>query len=214
MNRGYVDGQLRADGTLATYTGTNSPTVYRGDRLPAELQGNVFIAEPTGNLVSRIIVTDNGTTLARDEGLRQYRVPHLDRRALPARLPVERARRHALHRRHVPRHHPGEAYITEYLRDQILKRKLEQPIHMGRIYRVVHDTTPRDSTRVDLATESSAQLVARLSHPNGWWRDTAQRLLVERGDKSVVRALRKLADSSPDARSDCTRCGRSTGSTA
>ena len=29
-----------------TYTGVNSPTVYRGDRLPAELYGNVFVAEP------------------------------------------------------------------------------------------------------------------------------------------------------------------------
>ncbi len=57
VNRGYVDGQLRADGTLATYTGVNSPTVYRGDRLPAELSGNVFVAEPTGNLVSRMIVS-------------------------------------------------------------------------------------------------------------------------------------------------------------
>ena len=32
-----------------------------------------------------------------------------------------------------------------------------------------------------------------LSHPNGWWRDTAQRLLVERGDKSVAPELAKLA---------------------
>ena len=63
VNRGYQDGQLRADGTLATYTGVNSPVVYRGDRLPSELYGNVFIAEPTGNLVSRIIVSDDGTML-------------------------------------------------------------------------------------------------------------------------------------------------------
>ena len=30
-------------------------TVYRGDRLPAELYGNVFVAEPAANLVSRIV---------------------------------------------------------------------------------------------------------------------------------------------------------------
>ena len=29
-------------------------------------------------------------------------------------------------------------YITEYLRDQILSRKLEAPIGHGRIYRIVH----------------------------------------------------------------------------
>ena len=35
--------------------------------------------------------------------------------------------------------------VTEYLRDQILARKLEQPTGFGRIYRVVHDSTSRDS---------------------------------------------------------------------
>ena len=38
--------------------------------------------------------------------------------------------------------------------------------------------------------ETPAQLVAHLTHPNGWWRDMAQRLLVLKQDKSVVPALR------------------------
>ena len=44
--------------------------------------------------------------------------------------------------------------------------------------------------------ETPAQLVAHLSHPNGWWRDTAQRMLIVKGDKSVVPALVKMAESS------------------
>jgi mono/diheme cytochrome c family protein len=40
-------------------------------------------------------------------------------------------------------------------------------------------------------------LVETLSHPNGWRRDTAQRLLVERGARSAVPALAKLAESAP-----------------
>jgi mono/diheme cytochrome c family protein len=39
-----------------------------------------------------------------------------------------------------------------------------------------------------------------LSHPNGWRRDTAQRLLVERGDKSVAPSLVKLAETATDPR--------------
>ena len=39
-----------------------------------------------------------------------------------------------------------KGFITEYLRDQILSRKLDQPIGHGRIYRVVHDTTQRDDS--------------------------------------------------------------------
>jgi mono/diheme cytochrome c family protein len=41
--------------------------------------------------------------------------------------------------------------------------------------------------------ESPAQWVDHLSHPNGWWRDTAQKLLVLRRDLSVVPSLEKLA---------------------
>ena len=89
--------------------------------------------------------------------------------------------------------------ITMYLRDQIFARKLEQPTGFGRIYRVVHQTTRRDTTRT-LAHASSAELVETLSHPNGWRRDTAQRLLVERGAKSVVPALVTLAESAKDPR--------------
>ena len=88
-------------------------------------------------------------------------------------------------------------YITEYLRDQILSRQLEAPLGHGRIYRIVHDTTRR-ARKPSLSQQSSARLVELLAHPNGWWRDTAQRLVVERGDASVVGALKKLAGSAPD----------------
>jgi hypothetical protein len=63
VNRGYQAGILRDDGTLARFSAACAPTVYRGDRLPAELSGNVLVADPSGNLVSRIVVTDDGTSL-------------------------------------------------------------------------------------------------------------------------------------------------------
>jgi hypothetical protein len=89
--------------------------------------------------------------------------------------------------------------ITEYLRDQIVARKLEQPTGYGRIYRVMHDTTKRDTNR-SFASATAAQLVEGLSHPNGWRRDTAQRLLVERGVKPVIPDLVALATKAPDWR--------------
>ena len=51
-------------------------------------------------------------------------------------------------------------FITEYLRDQILSRPLEQPIGRGRIYRVVHDTTKRDVIP-SLTMAPAARLVDR-----------------------------------------------------
>ena len=51
-----------------------------------------------------------------------------------------------------------------------------------------------------LSKATPQQLVQTLSNPKGWWRDTAQRLLVERGDASVAPALKTLAASAPDWR--------------
>ena len=45
-------------------------------------------------------------------------------------------------------------------------------------------------------SETPPQLVAHFVHPNGWWRDMAQRLLVLKQDKSVVPALQQMARSS------------------
>jgi len=51
-----------------------------------------------------------------------------------------------------------------------------------------------------LSSKTSVELVPTLAHPNGWWRMTAQRLLVERGDSSVAPALRTMARTHTDDR--------------
>lgn len=90
-------------------------------------------------------------------------------------------------------------YVTDYLRRQIRRRELETPIGMGRIYRVVHESTRRGE-RPRLREKSEEELVEVLSHPNGWWRDTAQRLIVERGDTTVAPDLRELLATAGDER--------------
>ena len=40
--------------------------------------------------------------------------------------------------------------------------------------------------------ESPADLVRHLEHPNGWWRDKAQQLIVLSQDRSVVPELEKM----------------------
>ena len=61
----------------------------------------------------------------------------------------------------------------------------------------MHETTKRD-TASTAAQLSATQLVERLSHPNGWWRDLAQRQLVERNERSVIGALTQLARTAKD----------------
>jgi len=63
---------------------------------------------------------------------------------------------------------------------------------------LVHDDF-KPGPQPRMLEETPAQLVAHLSHPNGWWRDTAQKLLVLKGDKSVVPALTELALNSQNA---------------
>jgi mono/diheme cytochrome c family protein len=198
VNRGYQEGVLRPDGRLASYTAVSAPTVYRGDRLPAELRGNVFVVDPAANVVSRIIIHDDGKALvARKAYDRTEFLSSTDERFRPVYL--SNAPDGTLYL--VDMYHgiiQHRDYITEYLRDQILSRKLEAPLGHGRIYRIVHDTTRRARTSSP-SRQSSAALVTLLRHPNGWWRDTAQRLLVERGDASVSPALKKIVMSAPDA---------------
>jgi putative membrane-bound dehydrogenase-like protein len=212
-NRAYQHGILREDGTLAAFTAACAPTVYRGDRLPSELHGNVFVAEPTANLISRLVLADDGSMLrARKAYERAEFLTSTDERFRPVNLSsgpdgtlyvVDMYRGIIQHR----------AYITEYLRDQILARKLEQPIGHGRIYRVVHETStldretsgtlPAGATRgANLGFEGvpSDRLVKLLAHANGWWRDSAQQALVQRGDVSVVPALATAARTADDWR--------------
>ena len=63
----------------------------------------------------------------------------------------------------------------------------------GRIYRIVARNWTADRKAVDLGRMDAAELSRTLEHPNAWWRETAQRLLVERRDRRAVPLLRTLA---------------------
>jgi mono/diheme cytochrome c family protein len=200
VNRGYREGVLRADGTLAGFQAAGTPLVYRGDRLPADVRGSVFMTEPSGNFVRRFTVKEgaDGRVVASNPYPKGEFLTSTDERFRPVNLfsaadgtiyVVDMYRGVIQH----------VQYQSEYLKHQIRERGLVEPTGMGRIYRVVHETTKRDGPP-SLSGKSPADLVSVLSHPNGWWRDTAQRLLVERGDTSVAPALKALATSAPDAR--------------
>ncbi|HVS36042.1 MAG TPA: HEAT repeat domain-containing protein, partial [Gemmataceae bacterium] len=61
----------------------------------------------------------------------------------------------------------------------------------GRIYRIRYKGTPR-APKFDLGKESDDQLIERLSSPNVYFRETAQRLLAERGTPDVKSKLEKV----------------------
>ncbi len=201
VNRGYQPGQLTPEGHLATYTAACGPWVYRGDQFGDEVKGDVFLCEPAGNLVRRNrLQTEEGVLVATNAYDHSEFLTSTDERFRPVNLTsgpdgtlyvVDFYRGLIQHR----------IYLTSYLRQQIESRQLEAPVNLGRIWRVVRDGHPV-TRKVLPANPATAELVDHLSHPNGWWRDCAQRLLVERGDSNAVPLLRTAANpsKSPAAR--------------
>ncbi len=189
-------GQLRPDDTLNHFTATCGQDIFRGDRLPAELRGNLLFAEPVGRLVRRTLITveDGVTRLAN-----AYEDQHSEfiRATDPLFRPVNMitAPDGTLYLVDMYRGIIQQANWTQkgsYLREQIEAHELQKEIGRGRIYRLRHENfEPGPQPR--MLDETPAQWVQHLAHPNGWWRDTAQKLLVLRRDLSVVPALEKLA---------------------
>ena len=218
---GDVEGGMRRVrmpvGALNHFTATNGPVIVRVPREPADLQGDLLICEPVGRLIRRAkVVKTEGLTqlrnaypgsefvLSRDPFFRPVNI----RNAPDGTLYV------------VDMYHGiiQESQWTparSYLRAKIQQYQLDRVVDRGRIWRLRFDGTPEipalpggpgsgspghpavpgiepDRTMPRMFQETPAQLVAHLTSPNGWWRDTAQRLLVLAQDTSVVPALQQM----------------------
>ncbi len=192
VNRGYIPGTLDKAGHLLEFTAACSPLVYRGTALPAAYSGNVFVCEPAGNLVKRNVLEETGPLLtARDPHPGREFLASTDERFRPVHLATgpDGALYVADMYRGLIQH---SAYVTPYLKEQTLARRLVQPINRGRIWRIVPENWKAARPK-KLSDLSSKQLVGYLSDPDGWHRDMAQRLLIERNDLQVRPALTDVA---------------------
>ena len=197
VNRAYEPGTLRDDGTLARFTAACGTCIYRGDLFPREFYGNAFVCEPAANIVRRNILTEHdGVVTASNAYHRGEFVASTDELFRPVNLATgpDGALYIADMYHGIIQH---RMFLTSYLRSQAEERGLDKVIDKGRIWRVVPEGKARGS-KPALSKETSAGLVKHLSHPNGWWRDTAQRLLVERNDSSVIPDLLRIAAESAD----------------
>jgi len=93
------------------------------------------------------------------------------------------------------------AHGTEELdRKFVDETGLSEVKRRGRIWRVSHQDHPLDTERPRMLDQSTKDLVAHLSHPNAWWRLTAQKLIILRENRAeAVPALQKLATQGSDA---------------
>ncbi len=183
--------------TLNHFTATCGEEIFRGDRLPEELRGDLLFSEPVGRLIRRSKVEVK-------EGVTYLKNAHAKGEFIRSTDPNFRA----VNMVTAP---DGCLYIVDmyrgiiqqgnwtkpgsYLRGVIEQYQFDKNIGHGRIYRVVHDDFER-GPQPKMLDETSAELVAHLEHPNGWWRDTAQKLLILRNDHSVAPALVSMVNSS------------------
>jgi mono/diheme cytochrome c family protein len=191
-------GTRMPDGSLIYGTAAAGNDIYRGDRLPSDLIGDYLYGEMVARIVRRLRpVKNEGLTQLQNVYPRSEFIRSMDPLFRPADTTT------------AP---DGTIYIADmyrgiiegaewakegtYLREKIKQYQLDKQMHHGRIWRLTYDGMARDPVQPRMLNETAAQLVAHLSHPNGWWRDTAQQLLVLRQDRSVVPALQTLARSS------------------
>jgi mono/diheme cytochrome c family protein/glucose/arabinose dehydrogenase len=187
INRGYRPEMLR-DFKLKECTAACGPWVYRSDLFPADAYGNAFICEPAGNLVKRLVLNpDKGLVKGVSFYDQQEFVASTDERFRPVNaLTGPEGALYLVDMHHGVIQH--RISLTSYLRKQGEDRGLISPLHLGRIWRVV----PEGHKTVELkglAGLKPAELIAELGSGNEWRRETAQRLLVESGDKSLAPAL-------------------------
>ncbi|MEO6000375.1 MAG: c-type cytochrome [Chitinophagaceae bacterium] len=186
--------RLRPNNTLNHFTACCGQSIYRGDRLPQDLVGDYILCEPVARMIRRANVIDlKGKIVLQNHYYRSEFITSSDMNFRPVNSytgPDGNIYIVDMHRGIIQQGNwtrPGS-----FLRNKVDSLGLARNVGHGRIYRVVNDEFKR-GPKPNMLNESTTTLLGYLGHPNGWWRDNAQKLIIVRGDKSVVPALKSIA---------------------
>ena len=202
---------------VGVFTSACGPSIFRGTGLPESYRGNYFVCEPVQNLVQRRVLKPSGSTFIAEYAdaevapvaLRPETTRSASRPTLPKEFLASTDRWfHGVFTATGP---DGAFYVVDFyrdlvehphwvapeIRDQVDWRKGEEH---GRIWRIrAKDAKPAKVEKFSRA--SNPELVRALESDNGWTRDTAQRLLMERGARDAIPALEQLARQGAKAQS-------------
>jgi mono/diheme cytochrome c family protein len=196
-------------------TSSSAPEIMRTDRYPADMQGDLLFCDFVGRLIRRAKVV-------KTEGLTQLKNAYPGAEFMVSTDPLFRPVNlkigpdGALYILDWYQGIMQDANWTgrgTYLRTKIEQYGLDHVTNHGRVWRlrftgISGAAPPSAPTRPDvpgvslgttwprMGSETAPQLVAHLESPIGWWRDTAQRLIVLKQDKSVAPALHEMARTS------------------
>ncbi len=202
---------------LNHFTATTGPEIVHGHRMPEDIRGDLLFTEPVGRLIRQ-------AKIVKDQGLTQLRNAYPGSEFLLGTDPLFRPvniKTGPDGTIYIADMYQGiiqESQWTprgSYLRAKIEQYQLDRINQYGRIWRLRYDgypaggvnaagvaTTPAspaiepDLTQPRMLQETPAQLIAHFTHPNSWWRNSAQRLLVLKQDTSVVPTLTTMVRSS------------------
>jgi putative membrane-bound dehydrogenase-like protein len=180
-------------------TAVTGPHVYRETLFPPEFRGNYFCCEAVGNLIHRDVLTGDGPVYTAKRAASEQKSEFLASTD-PWCSPVE-----------IKAGPDGALYVVDMYRQiiehpgpdggrdvpnvplEILRKYgMRAGSTMGRVYRVGPKGTP-PMKRPQLGKATAAQLAAHLGDEAGWWRDTAQRLILQSLESADVKAIEAVA---------------------
>ncbi|MEX0883478.1 MAG: PVC-type heme-binding CxxCH protein, partial [Cyclobacteriaceae bacterium] len=202
-NQQYQEQNLdRVEYADKHFTGASGGTIYNGDAFPENFYGDIFTGDVAGNLVHRdqLIPDKNGPTFIATrapEDQNQEFLASTDSWFRPVGFHVGP---------------DGFLYLVDFYRQHIetpvsipddLKEEMDfmNGENHGRIYRILpKGKDGKAMANIDFSRRSSSELVGLLAHPNGWWRTTAQRLILEDPKEEMIPELKKLFNDQSDER--------------
>ncbi len=177
------------------FSGACGITYYGGGAFPDEFNGNILVADVVLNLVHRDRLAPDGPSFVASRGRSKAEfLASKDRAFRPVNLSVGP---------------DGALYVIDFHRSVIehpewIPDELEKAMDLnagkekGRIYRIAPESgLPPRIPRFE--RDDLEAVVAHLADSNKWWRDTAQRLLVEWNESASVPFLEELVRTSRSA---------------
>jgi len=190
-NRAYIPGVLDEQQRIKKFTSACAPFIYRGD-LMTDFFGDAFVCATVGNLVKRNRISTTGVAVSGSPVYsdRDFLASH-DERFRPCWITT--GPDGALYIADMYRGVVQDGvHMSTYLREHSIERKMDKPIHLGRIWRIVPQGF-KQPPAPSFASMKREELLGALSHANGWWRDMAQMHLVERIGLEAIPELRTIA---------------------
>jgi len=188
----HLTPYLRQVDWHGSYTAAAGHHLYTARSFPKSYWNRVaFVAEPTGRVLHRAIIEKDGSGFREKNGFNILASSDEWFSPVHAEVGPDGALWIADWYNFIIQHNPtpkgfengeGNAYINP-LRDA----------SHGRIYRLVYKGAP-EYKPVTLDPSSNSDLIAGLKSDNMFWRRTAQRLIVETQNTSVVDEVLKLVD--------------------